>query len=777
LLGALALEVVVGVLGYDADSILPPPAKDSTTNSHRARIAKNESADKLRDMRFFLIPALLITACTPPLLLKDAENTGLYRGPSVCVPPSGAKVSQPELPMDFSGFQALARTQGLLLELPHYEQTPEEIGHAVEHILGSTNADLDAYAAQNPQYVTFESAIAALDHITYPASVLTSRLWLMKETQQDEAMRSACTEAVQKLSEWGVEVSYRTDIYEVCQAFEAAYESGERAVLQGEDKKFYEETMRDYRRDGMALSSEIRTQVAGLKNELNRLATEFDTNITNAQVSLSLTADELTGVSDDFLAASKQEDGTYRARATTTPDYMMVMQNCSVSETRRRMNQARYSTAMDTNGPILNQMVAVREKIATLLGYANWADYKIEPKMAQTGAAAVTFAEDLATRLQPKFDAEVAALREYKVKETGVTSTTVNWWDFRYYQNILMKDRYGVDTDALRNYFPLNGVLVGMFRVYETIFNLKFTPVDPGYKWVDDLRLYVVTDAGTQKVMGAFYLDLFPREGKYNHFAQFDIIGGKQLTTGQYQRPVVSLVCNFTPGILSTPAKPGKPALMDHGEVETIFHEFGHAMHSILTEATYSRYSGANVERDFVEAPSQMFEAWAWDPTVLADFAKDWRDETETLPLETIAAMKEANLATRGIFYRRQLGLALADLRMHLGGVTDAGKVCNDTNSELLFPVPENTNFAAYWGHLTGYDAGYYGYAWADSLAADMVTVFENAPQGFLDQEAGMRLRREVYQVGGARTGGQSVRAFLTREPTNAAFVKTLGLK
>ncbi|HJM39150.1 MAG TPA: M3 family metallopeptidase, partial [Planctomycetota bacterium] len=256
------------------------------------------------------------------------------------------------------------------------------------------------------------------------------------------------------------------------------------------------------------------------------------------------------------------------------------------------------------------------------------------------------------------------------------------------------------------------------------------------------------------------------------HFAQFDIIGGKLLDDGRYQRPVVSLVCNFTPGVGDD------PALMNHGEVETIFHEFGHAMHSILTRAKYQRFSGANVARDFVEAPSQMFEAWVWDPEVLQRFAIDWRDGESVIPMETLANMKKAKLATVGVFYRRQMGLALADLRMHVAEVgADAGKICNAANAEVLFEPPANTNFAAYWGHLTGYDAGYYGYGWADSIAADMGTIFENAPNRFLDKEVGMRLRNEIYSVGGSRDADISIIRFLGRERSNDAFLESIGIE
>jgi thimet oligopeptidase len=449
---------------------------------------------------------------------------------------------------------------------------------------------------------------------------------------------------------------------------------------------------------------------------------------------------------------------------------MAVIQNCSVASTRKKINHARYSVLKDENGAILNKMVALRHEIAQKLGYATWADYKIEPKMARDAKTAISFMQDLSDGLQPKFDAEVNRLRQLKVAETGDAAAQINWWDFRYYQNKMMLDDYGVDSSELRNYFPLNEVLDGMFGVYEHIFGLEFIEIEPGYKWINDLRLFIVQDTQTREPLGAFYLDLFPREGKYNHFAQFDIVSGKRQRNGCYQRPVVALVCNFTPGL------EGEPALMNHGEVETIFHEFGHAMHSILTRANFSTLSGANVARDFVEAPSQMFEAWAWDPVILKRFAYDWRNPSQSIPEETLKAMKAANLATKGIHYRRQIGLALADLQIHNGPVTDAGAVCNQANSKVLFATPKGTNFAATFGHLTGYDAGYYGYAWADAIAADMATVFEKAPDRFLDQGVGRRLRDEIYSVGGTKPAAEAVRAFLGRERSIEAFLKTIGL-
>jgi thimet oligopeptidase len=214
--------------------------------------------------------------------------------------------------------------------------------------------------------------------------------------------------------------------------------------------------------------------------------------------------------------------------------------------------------------------------------------------------------------------------------------------------------------------------------------------------------------------------------------------------------------------------------------VETLFHEFGHAMHSILTRARFSRFAGTSVPRDFVEAPSQMLESWVWDKRVLDSFAADYRDPGKTFPLETLAKMKEAKLATSGVYYRRQLAFALMDLRLHTqikkGAGQDAIQLSNEALSDVFLPTAPDTAFACYFGHLMGYDAGYYGYAWAEAIAADMATVFEKSPRGFYDTKAGRRLRDEIYAVGDSRDATESIEKFLGRNQSIEPFLKKVGI-
>jgi thimet oligopeptidase len=314
-----------------------------------------------------------------------------------------------------------------------------------------------------------------------------------------------------------------------------------------------------------------------------------------------------------------------------------------------------------------------------------------------------------------------------------------------------------------------------MFAIYQQIFGLKFERVDPPYKWISDLQLYAVSDSKNGEPLGLFYLDMFPRAGKYNHFAQFGLIDGKLLDDGKYQRPTVTLVCNFP-----SPSA-GKPSLLAHSDVETLFHEFGHAMHSIMTRAKYARFSGTSVPRDFVEAPSQMLENWVWDKKVLDSFAADYRDPSKKIPSEILAKLKESKLGVEGTRYRRQLSFGLTDLTMHTAIHNENAKeilpLSNKVLGEVFFPMAPDTAFVAYFGHLMGYDAGYYGYAWADAIAADMATVFEKAPNGYFDQDAGLRLRKEIYEPGNSRDVNISIEKFLGRPRSLEPFLKRIGIE
>jgi thimet oligopeptidase len=675
-------------------------------------------------------------------------------------------------PKPLSHYQELAAHHGSILEVPVLETTPATIHQSVDSAIATANGRLDAIAALKPEQADFANTARALDDLSFDAGLAGNRLGLIKETSTNAALREAATEAIKRFEQWAVGLDYREDVYRSIQAF------GDRnPELHGEDAKLLLETLRDYRRAGLALPREQRDEVERLRKELSRLCTDFDSNITATQKELKFTRAELEGVPDSFFdrPGVKTGDDEFTVKVNVTWQRLTILENALREDVRRQIEEAATRLAMKENVPLLQQIVELRATIAAKLGYASWADFKTEVKMAGTAQAATQFLEDLRQGLEPKFRAELETLRQLKVKHTGDPNAVIHLWDWRYYENQLKKERYQVDAEALRVYFPYEKVLAGMFEVYQRIFGLRFEPVADPVVWADGVELFAVLDSASGEPLGLFYLDMFPREGKYNHFAHFGLVDGKQLPDGRYRRPVSALICNFPP------PQPDSPSLLSHGEVETLFHEFGHAMHATLTRAHHVRFSGTSVPRDFVEAPSQMLENWVWDKAVLDRFAADYRDPSKKIPTEILDQLEAAKKSTIAIFYRRQLSFGLLDLALHTqvkpGNGVDVVKLSNTILSNVFLPMPKDSAFVAYFGHLTGYDAGYYGYAWADAFAADMATVFEDAPDRFLDVGIGKRLRHEVYEPGDSRPATTTIQAFLGRAHSIQPFLNELGIQ
>ncbi len=668
-------------------------------------------------------------------------------------------------------FQQTAAKFHSVVIIPTFETTTNEVAATVAATMAAGNAALDRIGALTPATATFRNTFIALDDLNDQIGLAANRLALIEQTSTNAALRDAATDAIKALSEWSVGIDYREDVYHALQALAAT-----QPKLNGEDKKLFDDTLRDYRRAGLALPKAQRDAVEQLRKELTGLETDYENNVTKAHAELKFTKAELAGVPEDFLTQQgiKTGDDEYTLKANVTFHYLMVEDNAKLEATRRRMMTAQCDLAREANIPLLQKILVRRDDLAHRLGYGSYADYVTEPRMVKNAATAIDFLQNLKTGLQPKYDAELKEFRDLKIAETGDTNAVVNGWDWRYYANQLKKTKYNVDAEQLRVYFPYQRVLDGMFAIYQRIFGLKFVRVEPPYKWVADLQAYTVTDAKTGEPLGLFYLDMFPREGKYNHFAQFPIVEGKLLADGKYQRPVCALVCNFPP------PQPDKPSLLSHDEVETVFHEFGHAMHTLMTRAKYSRFSGASVPQDFVEAPSQMLENWPWDKQVLDSFAADYRDPKQKIPQAILDQLKVSRLATYGTYYRRQLSFGLMDLALHTQiHATNAEEVLplsNKVLSDVSFPVPPDTAFVAYFGHIIGYGAGYYGYAWADAIAADMATVFEQSPDRYFDKKTGLKMRNEIYAVGDSRDINVSIEKFLGRPRSIEPFLKRIGV-
>lgn len=681
---------------------------------------------------------------------------------------SGGAAAMPTL----EEFAARAAPFHSAIVTPDFETKPEQIKANAKNAIADTDAAFTALARQDPARATFASTFQTEALIDGRLGDVERRLGFIQNTSVSPAMRDAAEAAIKDIDDYFVSAGFREDVYRVLKAV-----ADRNPPIAGEDRRLMEREMRDYRREGMALPPDQRAKLEALFKELSSLETDFSTNVVQAKKSLVFTRAQLAGVPNDFLSGPGVQTGpdAFTIKVNVTPQRMVVLNNCTVPETRRAVTAAEFHLADKENVPLMNRIVAIRAEIARRLGYGSWDDYQTEIKMAKTGAAALSFIKNLIQGITPKYEAELREMSALKAKETGDPNARVDIYDWRYYQNQLVKTKYTVDTEALRVYFPYQRCLQGMMAIYSSIFGVKYEQLQAPYVWAKGVTLWGVSDTQTGEPLGLFYLDMFPREGKYNHFAEFGLMPAHRRADGVMQRPVVALLCNFPP-----PSR-NAPPLLAHEEVETMFHEFGHCMHAILTRANYARFAGTAVPRDFVEAPSQMLQNWVYDKDVLDTFAADYRDPSKKVPVAILERLKQVRQGTAGVFYRRQLALAYLDLVLHgpraEGAPVDCQKETDDAWNEVFLPVPPDFAFIAYFGHLAGgYDAGYYGYAWADAISADMATVFQKSPRGYLDPGAGRRLRDEIYSRGDTRDINESVERFLGRPESIQPFLQRIGI-
>jgi thimet oligopeptidase len=452
------------------------------------------------------------------------------------------------------------------------------------------------------------------------------------------------------------------------------------------------------------------------------------------------------------------------------------MDFCDNEATRHKMWLAFKRRGGVENVRVLEQMLKLRAEAAKLLGYATTADYEIEVRMARDARTVQAFYARLQPLVRRKALQDHAELLAAKRSHTGDPGAKLYPWDTSYYLNVLRKTKYSVDPQLVREYFPLDRVIQGLFTITQSLYGLEYRDVtrDQPSLWHADVQVYEVYDRASRRLLGKFYLDLYPRENKFSHAAQWGLAQHKIWADGHETLPVAALVCNFT--------KPtsDKPSLLTHDEVETFFHEFGHCLHTILSESRYYQFGGTSVERDFVEAPSQMFENWVWDAETLRTFARHYRTG-EPFPDALVEGMLAARNLGSGMLAERQIYYGLFDLMCHTDpdGVLDTTKLAADlwdpagASVELYDPIPE-VYFQAAFGHLNGYQAGYYGYQWSLVYACDMFQRFKE--KGMLSPEAGDYYRRNILARGGTQDGLDLVRGYLGREPDMTPYLRHLGL-
>jgi oligopeptidase A len=599
------------------------------------------------------------------------------------------------------------------------------------------------------------------------------------------ALREAYNANLAKVSQYWTELGQNLQLF---QKYKELHRAPEYASLSPARKKIVENALRDFRLGGAELPLEKKQRYADIQEELAKLSAKFSENVLDATNAFSLVIEDekrLAGIPEDVLQAAReaaQKEGKAGWKLTLhAPSYLPVMQYADDRRLRETLYRESATRASEFGKPewdntaLIARIVELRRELAQLLGYPNFAEVSLAPKMAQSPAQVLEFLEDLARHARPFAEKDAAGLRAFARDELGLDE--LQSWDVAYASEKLRLKRYSFSDQEVKQYFPEDVVLQGLFRVAQALYQIDIVPAQAPV-WHEDVRFYEIRDAAGA-VVGHFYMDLYARETKRGGAWMDDAITRRR-KGAQIQTPVAHLNTNFSRPI------GGKPALFTHDEVLTLFHEFGHGLHHLLTRVEDLGVSGINgVEWDAVELPSQFMENFAWEWDVLKHMTRHVADGTEkagaTLPRALFDRMIAAKNFQSGLAMLRQIEFAVFDMRLHSDFDPASGRSAQQLLEEVRSRIavlrpPAYNRFPNSFSHIFagGYAAGYYSYKWAEVLSADAYSFFEET--GVLDPLAGERFRAEILAVGGSRPAAESFRAFRGREPRVDALLRHSGM-
>ncbi|MBI5536998.1 MAG: Zn-dependent oligopeptidase [Deltaproteobacteria bacterium] len=614
--------------------------------------------------------------------------------------------------------------------------------------------------AQPDAALSWDSVMGRVDEISLELGFAGGFPALMAVGHPDAKVREAAKTCEPKVN------AFTTDMYLDVDFAAVVKRYGDRGEkLTGTKARLLRETQRDLRRNGLELTEDKQKQLRAINDELAKLVQSFEANISESTGTLKVKPEQLKGLPQSYLDQHKPGADGMVTLTTNYPDYFPVITYAEDRTVARDLTEKFDNRAADKNLQVLDRVLELRNIKSKLLGYGTWADYAIEPRMAKTAAAVRRFLETLAKDVKAPAQKELAEFKAEYVQRLGKKAADkIPNYDRLYLEQKLREKKYGFDAKALSEYFEVSAVTKGLLDITSKLYGVEFHDVTDAPKWHPDVRVLDVDDHGRK--LGRIYLDLAPRDGKYKHAAMFEIRRGMRLPDGSYLKPAAALMCNFP--------KPGdSPALMAHSDVSTFFHEFGHVLHHVLTQQPLASYAGTSTARDFVEAPSQMFEEWSYRRETLDLFAKHYKTG-EKIPDKLFKALQKSRSFGRALGTERQISLATLDFEYHSKPwpfSTDEvfNQVMAKTQSFTYLP---GTHFQATFGHLMEYDAGYYGYQWALAIARDVLTRFEK--EGFMNDKVASAWRKSVLEQGAGEDESKLVEAFLGRPTDLKAYVAYL---
>lgn len=680
----------------------------------------------------------------------------------------------------------MSATQNILLsfpDLPPFSQiTPEQVKPAVEQAIAQARAAVEAAVALPD--VSWHTLIEQLDQDSERLGKLWSPVSHMNSVVNTPELREAYESCLPLLSEYSTWLGQHEGLY---QKYQQLAQSQQYAELTAAQQKVIQNALRDFKLSGIGLSAEKKQRYGEIQSRLSDLSSQFSNNTldaTQAWFKHITDAAALVGLPDDAKLAAAEEAQSRDLEGWVFtlefPSYIAVMTYADKRELREELYSA-YCTRASDQGPtagqfdnsaIIEETLALKHELAQLLDFNNAAEESLATKMAQSPAQVLDFLQDLARRAKPQAQQDLAELSAFAQSEYAVTELAA--WDITYYAEKLKQAKYAISDEQLRPYFPEHKVVAGLFTVLNKLFGVIVQQRNGVDVWHSDVKFYDIIDA-TGTLRGSFYLDLYARAKKRGGAWMDDCQGRRILPDGSVQTPVAYLTCNFN--------KPvgGKPALFTHDEVVTLFHEFGHGIHHMLTKVDAAAVAGINgVAWDAVELPSQFLENWCWQSEALAIISGHY-ESGEPLPQDLLDKMLAAKNFQSAMFLVRQLEFALFDFRLHAEyDPAQGGRVqqlLDEVRNEVSVIIPPRFNrFQHGFSHIFagGYGAGYYSYLWAEVLSADAFGRFEE--EGIFNADTGRDFLRWILERGGSAEPMELFKGFRGREPSNEALLRHMGI-
>ncbi|EKB24663.1 oligopeptidase A [Aeromonas veronii] len=668
--------------------------------------------------------------------------------------------------------------------LPPFSQIkPEQVQPAVIQAIADCKQKISDVLAQRDPH-TWDSLIAPLEEVNDRLSRIWSPVSHLNSVLNSEALREAHDACLPLLSEFQTYVGQHEGLY---QAYLALSQSDDFPLLSGAQRKEIQNTLRDFRLSGIGLPAEAQQRYGEIQARLSELASRFSNNVLDAtQGWHKLVADEaaLAGLPESVRAAARQmaelkgKEGWLFT--LDIPSYLPVMMYADNRELRAEMYEAFTTRASDQgpnagkwdNSAIMSELLTLRRELAQLLGFANYAELSLATKMADKTEQVVSFLTDLAAKSLPQGKAELEEIRAFATEQHGQSELAA--WDLAYYAEKLKQHKFSISDEQLRPYFPASKVVKGLFEVVKRVFGMKVRERLGIDTWHPDVRFYDIFDADDE-LRGSFYLDLYAREHKQGGAWMDVCLGRRYRQDGSLQKPVAYLTCNFNGPV------DGKPALFTHNEVVTLFHEFGHGIHHMLTRIDVAGVAGINgVAWDAVELPSQFLENWCWESEALA-FISGHYETGEPLPADLLEKMLTARNFQAAMQMLRQLEFALFDFRLHQefdpANPAQLPALLDEVRSQVAVMTPPAFNrFQHSFSHIFagGYAAGYYSYKWAEVLSADAFSRFEE--EGIFNPATGQSFLKNILEKGGSKEPMELFRAFRGREPKVDALLRHSGI-